>query len=131
LIDGNYVNLNFSRMGRGESRERICDKYLSGGKGSYAQNYRNHFMSFDLVMDGMLLRDYWIWEDDLVVTTPQGHKESIIRLMHENISVDVEVHTLLDGTAGVEALHLLYLLSQKLNFFTFHEYAHDIEVKWI
>ena len=102
LIDGNYMGMSFSGMGRGESRDRIYDKYCRADKGIEARYKRNHLISFVLEMDGQLLMDGWRWESDTALDTACGGKESIIKLVHGRAPVEIKVHTLLDGTSFAE-----------------------------
>src|ERR1041385_9360482 len=71
LIDGNYVNLHFSAMGRPNCRERLWSKYSQ----SNSTIYRYLFHSFELGVDGQLLRDHWLLESEQVTKTPQGCDE--------------------------------------------------------
>ena len=101
LINGSYLGLNYSGIGRSETRDGLFYTYGTADKGLYARFKRNHLMSFFLEVGGQLLRDGWHWTDDRVVSTG-GRKESVVRLASSLAPVEVVVHTVLDGTSFVE-----------------------------
>ena len=96
LIDGNYVSLHFSAMGRPNCRERLWSKYTN------SMIYRYQFHSFELEADGQRLRDHWLLESEQVMKTPGGCDELCLSLRDERWPVRVMVHTRLDGTAFLE-----------------------------
>jgi alpha-galactosidase len=98
FIEGNYVGLHFSAMGRANTRERIYDKYKLSNK----QFYKNHFSSFELEVDGQLLKDYWNLVEIQQNKTSEGYDEFVIILSHDLKCVNVRVHTLLDGSSFIE-----------------------------
>ncbi len=97
LIEGQYLGGPWSAMGRPSSRQRLWES-LSGKPASiYPQRQLQH--AFQLNIDGQLLVDHWEWmEGSEVPCKIGGCRESLVKLRHTLRPVEVEVHTLLDGT---------------------------------
>jgi len=97
LLDGNYVGLHYSAMGRPSSLERMWGKYQRALK----VIDRTHLHAFQLEVNGQLLRDHWELESHETRAVGQA-EESLLVLRDAEWPVRVTVHTLLDGTAFLE-----------------------------
>jgi alpha-galactosidase len=97
FIEGNYVGLHYSAMGRANTRERDHDKFRLAG----SKYYRNHFFAFELEIDGQTLSDCWEWVGAKSSKNPDGNDESVVTLFCDMKKLRLEIHTLLDGSSFI------------------------------
>ncbi|HOV70238.1 MAG TPA: alpha-galactosidase, partial [Clostridia bacterium] len=91
--EGNYLTASYTCMGRGLSRERLKQRFTND------RVDMDHRRAFEVEIDGQLLRDYFVWEDDTIVKHDNGNEELIITFKYELIPLKVKLHTLIDGTS--------------------------------
>ncbi len=97
LLDGQYLVVNTSAMGRPRSRDGIWLSYRGGAWASRPQRLRQ--TAFYLEADGQLLNDHWEWcSAEEVAAARAGCREAVVTLRHSLRPLEVRVHTLLDGT---------------------------------
>ena len=97
LIEGQYLLVNASAMGRPKAREAIWHSYRGGVFADRPLRRRQH--AFQLEADGQLLTDRWRWLDaHETLATRAGCQEWVVELRHELRPIRVAVHTRLDGT---------------------------------
>lgn len=92
LINGQYLGVHLSAMGRPKSRGRIWED-LHAGASWYRPTLRTRQHAFILEIDGQLLADRWEW-----VGSRTNCDDTVITLRHLQRPVTVEVHTSCDGT---------------------------------
>jgi len=97
VIEGNYVSLHFSAMGRPGSRERLWAKYQQ----TRTVIDRALFAAFVLEVDGQLLRDHWELDAWETRATAEGEELRVV-LRETEWPVRVTVCTRLDDTDFVE-----------------------------
>ncbi|MBA3946738.1 MAG: alpha-galactosidase [Herpetosiphonaceae bacterium] len=97
LLNGQYLVVNTSAMGRPKFREWIWQEY---GDPTAIRPARTRQHAFRLVIDGQLLADQWEWVDaHEVVASRTGCREAVVMLRHIQRPVTVEIHTRIDDTA--------------------------------
>lgn len=96
LLDGQYLVVNWSAMGRPNERGRIWSAFRDGATSWRPLRSRQH--AFFLEVDGQRLADRWEWVDAAEGPTPTG-RALAVELCHRLRRIRVKVHTELDGTA--------------------------------
>lgn len=96
LIEGQYLGVNWSAMGRPSSRERIWSAFSSGVASWRPCRAWQH--AFYLEIDGQRLTDRWEWVGATEERTPDS-RMLVVELRHSLRPLTVKVHTQLDGTA--------------------------------
>jgi alpha-galactosidase len=98
LINGQYLLVNGSALGRPKPREWLWKAFRGGAAATRPLRTRQH--SFQLEIDGQLLVDRWQWVDAGEVDAGRAPcREAVVTLRHAQRPVTVEVHTRLDDTA--------------------------------
>jgi len=98
LIQGQYLVVNWSAMGRPNERERIWKTFADGADSWRPLRSRQH--AFFLEVDGQRLGDRWSWVTSSEVDPrPTSGRELVVDLRHAVRPITVKVHTALDGTA--------------------------------
>ncbi len=96
LIQGQYLVVNWSAMGRPNERERIWKAYSDGAASWRPLRSRQH--AFFLEIDGQRLTDRWEWVGSTEESSETG-RAMTVELRHALRPISVSVHTVLDGTA--------------------------------
>ncbi len=97
LINGQYLAVNSSVMGRPKLREWIWKEFSANPAGPRPQPTRQH--AFQLEVDGQLLADRWEWVGAHEVATERPTcREQVVVLRHTQRQISVEVHTSVDDT---------------------------------
>ena len=95
LHQGNLCSVHHSAAGRCQSRENVWRKLTR-------RIFPNeHAASFELEIDGQLLRDRWRWAGTRVTRTPEGWERLAVELACDRPPVSVRVLTQLDGSSFV------------------------------
>lgn len=98
LIDGQYLVVNWSAMGRPSSRERIWA--ACGGGVAAWRPLRPWQHAFWLEVDGQRLADRWAWIGAREEARPGG-RALTVELRHTLRPLAVNIYTQLDGTAFI------------------------------
>ena len=97
LVNGQYLLVNGSAMGRPKSREWAWG-YRGGAASTRPLRTWQH--AFQIEMDGQLLVDRWEWAGaEEVDAVRPGCRELVVTLRHTQRPLRVQVHTRLDDTS--------------------------------
>lgn len=97
LINGQYLLVNASAMGRPKSREWIWNSFSEGASSVRPLRTRQH--AFQIEIEGQLLVDHWEWiSAEQKDAARAGCRQLVVKLRHSERPVEIEVHTLVDDT---------------------------------
>lgn len=92
LVGGNYCTVHVSAQGSTSSRERII-KFLNTFHAD-----KSHFGSFEIRVDGIILKDAFVFENQDIVQSVEGFEKHIVTLFYPPKDIRVKVITQLDGS---------------------------------
>lgn len=93
LYNGNFVNALSNNHGQTFCREEVI-KYLQGFRAE-----KSHFNSFELEINGLRLRDKFVFENQILEKDERGFGVHTISLSDPDMKIRVRVKTRLDGSA--------------------------------
>ena len=93
LYNGNFVNALSNNHGQTFCREEVI-KYLQGFRAE-----KSHFNSFELEINGLRLRDKFVFENQILEKDERGFDVHTISLSDPDMKIRVRVKTRLDGSA--------------------------------
>lgn len=93
LYNGNFVNALSNNHGQTFCREEVI-KYLQGFRAE-----KSHFNSFEIEINGLRLRDKFVFENQILEKDEKGFDVHTISLIDPDMNIRVKVKTRLDGTA--------------------------------
>ncbi len=100
LINGQYLLVNGSALGRPKPREWVWNAFVGGAAADRPLRTRQH--AFQLEVDGQLLVDRWEWEGSREEEPSRpGCRELVVALRHALRPITVAMHTRLDDTSFI------------------------------